>query len=56
MLALRTLANVPRFVPNRTISTDLYLENLDDFVGYLSTSVVVGAGGSQAIYLRELAP
>ncbi|KAF9816672.1 hypothetical protein SFRURICE_018552 [Spodoptera frugiperda] len=46
----------PRFVRNATISRDLGVESVDDFVQRLSTNMFERASKSQHDHLRALAP
>lgn len=55
-LALRTIVDAPRFVRNSTISRDLRMESLDDFIGRLTKAMFGRAEHSGFQHLRELAP
>ncbi|KAF9806905.1 hypothetical protein SFRURICE_003849 [Spodoptera frugiperda] len=55
-LTLRTIVKAPRFVRNATISRDLGVESVDDFVQRLSTNMFERAGKSRHDHLRALAP
>lgn len=55
-LTLRTIVKAPRFVRNATISRDLGVESVDDFVQRLSTNMFERASKSQHDHLRALAP
>ncbi|KAF9815939.1 hypothetical protein SFRURICE_009837 [Spodoptera frugiperda] len=55
-LTLRTIVKAPRFVRNATISRDLGVESVDDFVQCLSTNMFERASKSQHDHLRALAP
>lgn len=55
-LAIRALVNAPRFVRNATISRDLNVESLDDFIGRMSAAMFRRTEGSINPQIRGLAP
>lgn len=53
---LRTIVAAPRYVRNATISRDLRVESLDDFVSSLATRMFHRADISAHVHLQNIAP